>query len=329
VRPALPLAVSVLVASAIAAAVPPTASAERPPPLLAVQVLLDRAGFSPGEIDGRAGPNTTKALEAFQRARGLEVTGRADPRTRKALRGVDDRDVVVTRTLSESDVAGPWLQVPEDLMAQAFLPALGYASPLERLAEQVHASPALLRALNPAATFDRPGEVVRVPDVAPATADRSTAGAVGTSGVRTSAETGRGRDVLVRVSKRRGALTVTDDDGTTRMHAPVTVGSEHDPLPVGEWRVTGIERDPVFHYNPDLFWDADPAHAKAVLRPGPNNPVGVVWIGIDREHYGLHGTPEPGEVGHSVSHGCVRLTNWDALRLASLVRRGSRVVFEE
>jgi lipoprotein-anchoring transpeptidase ErfK/SrfK len=324
------LAVSVLLVSALATAAPTTSRDRRDPPLLAAQVLLDRAGFSPGEIDGRRGPNTTRALEAFQRAHGLDVTGRPDARTMAALRDGDPgRDVIVERTLSDADVAGPWLQVPDDVMAQALLPALGYQSPLERLAEQVHASPALLRALNPTATFDRPGEVVRVPDVEPAAAPPSNDRARGTSGVRAAAETGRDRDAVVRVSKHLGVLTAIDADGTVRLHAPVTVGSEHDPLPIGEWRVTTIQGDPVFNYNPELFWDADPTHAKAVLRPGPNNPVGTVWIGLDREHYGLHGTPEPGRVGHTASHGCVRLTNWDAVRLASLVRRGTRVLFEE
>jgi lipoprotein-anchoring transpeptidase ErfK/SrfK len=112
------------------------------------------------------------------------------------------------------------------------------------------------------------------------------------------------------------------------MFAPVTVGSEHDPLPLGTWKVSGIQHDPTFFYNPDLFWDADPSHAKAKIPPGPNNPVGLVWIDINKEHYGLHGTPEPSRVGYTESHGCVRLTNWDAVKLAGLVKPGTRVVFE-
>ncbi|HWT45126.1 MAG TPA: L,D-transpeptidase, partial [Vicinamibacterales bacterium] len=111
--------------------------------------------------------------------------------------------------------------------------------------------------------------------------------------------------------------------------APVTTGSEHDPLPIGNWKVTGVQHDPEFHYNPELFWDADPNNSKATIKPGPNNPVGVVWIDIDRPHYGLHGTPEPALVGKTTSHGCVRLTNWDALIVASFARTGTRVVFAE
>jgi lipoprotein-anchoring transpeptidase ErfK/SrfK len=135
-------------------------------------------------------------------------------------------------------------------------------------------------------------------------------------------------NVRIVVSKSASSLTVLDDAGTVIFHAPVTSGSEHDPLPLGKWTVTAVSRNPTFHYNPDLFWDADPSHAKAKIPPGPNNPVGVVWIDISREHYGLHGTPEPGKVGHTQSHGCVRLTNWDASYVASLVKKGTPVLFE-
>jgi lipoprotein-anchoring transpeptidase ErfK/SrfK len=121
---------------------------------------------------------------------------------------------------------------------------------------------------------------------------------------------------------------VRDAQGQVLFHAPVTSGSEHDPLPIGEWSVTAVVRHPTFNYNPDLFWDADPAHAKATIKPGPNNPVGVVWIDLSKEHYGLHGTPNPSRVGHTASHGCVRLTNWDALKLAAFVRKGTPVHFE-
>ena len=136
-------------------------------------------------------------------------------------------------------------------------------------------------------------------------------------------------DIVVRVSKQASALTVTDATGKVIMHAPVTSGSQHDPLPIGSWTVTAVARNPVFNYNPDLFWDADPKHAKAKLPPGPNGPVGVIWIDIDKPHYGIHGTPEPGTVGHTTSHGCVRLTNWDALKLAAMVGKGTKVEFTE
>ena len=122
------------------------------------------------------------------------------------------------------------------------------------------------------------------------------------------------------------SLEVKNEAGETVMFAPVSVGSEHDPLPVGDWKVTGVSRNPSFNYNPDLFWDADPAHSKAKIAAGPNNPVGVVWVDLTKEHYGIHGTPEPSRIGYSQSHGCIRLTNWDAMRLADLVSPGSKVV---
>jgi lipoprotein-anchoring transpeptidase ErfK/SrfK len=122
---------------------------------------------------------------------------------------------------------------------------------------------------------------------------------------------------------------VYDREGQIIFYAPVTSGSEHDSLPIGNWVVTSVVRNPTYNYNPDLFWDADPANAKAKIAAGPNNPVGVVWIGIDVPHYGIHGTPEPGQIGHSASHGCVRMTNWDATRVADLVRDATPVVFEE
>jgi len=118
-------------------------------------------------------------------------------------------------------------------------------------------------------------------------------------------------------------------DGSTLFQAPVSSGSDHDPLPIGTWKVTGTSWMPPFHYSPKLFWDAEPGDEKALLKPGPNNPVGVVWVDINVPHYGMHGTPSPNLVGHAQSHGCVRLTNWDAARLASLVRPGTRVVFTE
>jgi len=110
---------------------------------------------------------------------------------------------------------------------------------------------------------------------------------------------------------------------------PCTSGSEHDPLPIGDWKVTGVFKNPKFNYNPDLFWDAKPKDSKATIAPGPNNPVGVVWIDLSKEHYGIHGTPSPGQIGHTESHGCIRLTNWDALELAGLVEKGTPVSLVE
>ena len=131
----------------------------------------------------------------------------------------------------------------------------------------------------------------------------------------------------ILVSREDSALRVTGTDGAILFHAPVTTGSEHDPLPSGDYKVLGVRWLPAFHYNPDLFWDAKESDEKATIKPGPNNPVGVVWIALNLEHYGIHGTPEPGRVGHTESHGCVRLTNWDAARVAAFVKPGTPVLF--
>jgi len=291
---------------------------------LALQVALDRAGFSPGEIDGAPGANTDRAMAAFKATHGTTEFGEAYD------------DPVVPYTISEQDAAGPFTDnIPTDLFEKSKLPSLSYASVLELLGERFHASPKLLQRLNPGATFAA-GEEIVVPNVEPFTAPapktepapqiaEKTTGASKASADKSTADA-PDRVVTVTVTERTKTLQVQDADGKVLFHAPVTVGSENDPLPVGEWKINGVARNPVFNYNPDLFWDADPSHAKAKIAPGPNNPVGVVWIDLSKEHYGIHGTPEPSRVGHTESHGCIRLANWDAMRVAELVKPGTKVV---
>jgi lipoprotein-anchoring transpeptidase ErfK/SrfK len=272
------------------------------------QVGLDRAGFSPGEIDAAMGTNTTRALEAFTRAGG--VTSNLPI------------DAVTSYRVTDTDAAGPFTpDIPDDLMEQSKLPVLGYRNIVELLGERFHCSPALLHRMNPRASFTA-GEEILVPNALDAIQP------VALRGGRNAAPTDPGESI-VTVSRSASSLTLTDTAGHLLFFAPVTTGSEHDPLPIGNWKVTAILHNPKFHYNPELFWDAEPGHSKATIPPGPNNPVGLVWIDIDRPHYGLHGTPEPSMVGKTTSHGCVRLTNWDAVKLASLVHIGTPVVFTE
>ena len=297
----------------------PAATPQTRPPapvineVLAAQVALDRAGFSTGEIDGRPGQNVERALSAFQQSHQLPATGQMDDTTWKQLTSAGgDVPPLIEYTLTDADIAGPFTpDIPPKLPDQASLDALNYRTPLEAIAERFHSSPALLQRLNPQATFQHAGERIMVPNVA------------------TAPPPSPAQDITVFVTKSTSALTIEDAGGRILLHAPVTSGSVHDPLPIGTWKVNGVQRNPKFHYNPQLFWDATPGDRTATLQPGPNNPVGIVWIDLSKPHYGIHGTPEPSKIGHVESHGCVRLTNWDADRVARWVKPGTRVVFRE
>ena len=299
--------------------------------IMHVQVILDHLGFSPGTLDGRAGISLTAALKGFQEARGLTITGRIDQPTLAALHPYAAWRPTVRLRLTEAALAGPYVNpIPHSEMEQAKLPSLGYRNPLEKLAEMFHTTPDVLIRLNSRETQLTPGTMVVFPNALPSSRAYDTSlkpdWQQTLASLNVDAVQPQGEKIVV--DKSDGVLRVLDAAGKLVAQFQVTTGSEHDPLPLGTHKVTVIDRNPKFHYNPDLFWDAKATDKAAMLPPGPNGPVGVVWLDLNIPHYGIHGTPEPQYIGRTESHGCVRLANWNAARLAQMVKPGVVVVFQ-
>lgn len=335
-------------------------------PVMRAQVVLERLGFAPGVIDGEMGLSTRNAIEGFQEANGLNITGELDEPTNGALARWNTIAATRVVRIPEDWAQESFAPIPDDPAEQAKMERLGYTSLDEKLAERFHTTIDVLVALNPGgrpagATPDaiptttvngdspiaarppaaaasptaptahfRAGQIVRVPNVG---ADRIAPGVVDDDDWRaTLASLGVGTEqpeaARIVVSRSAGTLRAYDEGGKLIALFTVTTGSRRDPLPLGEWKIVGKALNPDFTYNPELFWDVDNSEQKQQLPSGPNGPVGVAWIDLSKEHYGIHGTPEPQTIGRAESHGCVRLTNWDVARLALMVSTETQVVFE-
>lgn len=281
------------------------------PAMIRLQVLLDRSRFSPGVIDGLAGDNVAKAIEAYERANGLEPDGKPDEALLAKLSEGDGKAVLTRYTIKEGDVVGPFLDaLPEKLEDMAKLEALSFTSPRELLAEKFHMDEDLLAALNGGADFSRAGTVITVVQVSTREEKKSV--------------------TRIEIDKTKGALYAYGDGDELAAFYPASIGSAGRPSPTGTHEVRTIAAEPKYYYNPKkLSFSGVEAEGLLEIAAGPNNPVGSVWIDLTEETYGIHGTPEPSLIAKSQSHGCVRLTNWDAEELAGIVKKGTRVTLKD
>jgi lipoprotein-anchoring transpeptidase ErfK/SrfK len=278
------------------------------PAMLKAQVLLDRAYISVGAIDGMAGENTVRAIRAYEETHGLPPDGKLDAEVWGRLTA-DARPILTGYRITPQDVEGPFLpKVPDDLAKMAKLRRVSYTSPVELLAEKFHMDGDLLRLLNPGADFSKAGTPLTV------------------AAVRQEKPAAKAR--WIEVDKSREAVIAYGADGGVVAYYPATIGSRSLPSPTGMRKVRSVANDPRYYYRPSLGFKGGPKE-NLEIAPGPNNPVGTVWIDLDEPGYGLHGTPEPERIGKASSHGCVRLANWDARELALLVEPGMAVNFIE
>jgi lipoprotein-anchoring transpeptidase ErfK/SrfK len=271
------------------------------------QILLDRARFSPGQIDGVYGDDLAVAIKGYQESHGLTPSGVVSAEM-WGLLNKDAGPLLSTYSITQADEKGPFVPLPATVQEKAKMKWIGFETPEEGLGEKFHISPKLLAELNPGKKLNTAGERIAVPNVRRAIVQLA---------------------LRVVVSKSKRTVIAYGAGGKELAQYPDTIGDSHDPLPIGHWTIVGIVRYPWFDWDPKFLWNVDKTLPKTELAPGPNNPVGVAWIGLSKPDYGIHGTPDPGNIGHGVSDGCIRLTNWDVNELSRMVRRGTPVELEE
>ncbi|MES0136418.1 L,D-transpeptidase [Mesorhizobium sp. M0016] len=280
------------------------------PAVLKAQIFLDRARFSPGLIDGRLGENFAKAVKAFQASNGLAPDGKLTQATWDKLMATSTSPALITYELTRKDVRGPFTKrIPGRMERMARLRRLGYHDSIEKLAERFHVSEPLLRRLNPGTGFRKAGTTLLVPDVGRGEPPATIAG--------------------VEVDKGAHQVRVLDPSNKAFAVYPASIGSDEKPAPSGQAEIQRVVHNPTYHYDPDFAFKGVKTKRPFTIAAGPNNPVGSIWIDLSIESYGIHGTPEPGKIGKTFSHGCIRLTNWDAEDLASMVQKHMKVTFKD
>ena len=278
------------------------------PVVLKAEILLDRAHAPPGVIDGRYGSNFTKAISTFETVRGLPVDGKLTRKVWDELGADNAAPVLGTYTITPDDVVGPFYpDLPADYSLQAKLPDLGYRSAAEMFGERFHMDRKFLQALNPGIDMAVAGNTILVAEI---------------STPPIAFQIGR-----IDVDKSKGQVLAYDPAGNLVVAYPATIGSDELPSPSGSWIVRGIAPHPTYTYDPVKNFQQGTNTKKLILPPGPNNPVGASFIALSKPTYGIHGTPDPSKIDKTRSHGCVRLTNWNAQELARLVKVGVPVNF--